>query len=101
MHTTICFCPHCYAEIYTWGSCAISLYEDICEHFAMSGGVRYVIDEVDKNINVLQVLKYLEGKGCVKSIELEDNAIAVLPSNAKCQTYLVDEYSFCFRGSHD
>jgi hypothetical protein len=109
-------CPDCLLELRDRGICAICLLEDICETYIEAGCVPILIDDYfkkdelelkDPDMPDPQVLRYLEDKGFIKSLDILSaeagfyNMVAMKPSGTLVtdNSYSRDVKYMCFNYS--
>ncbi len=92
-------CQECLDEVYAYGTLIESMYGDICQKYAETG--RAII--LSPHAGTESIIKFLEIKGFLVSIDDENGTVFVCPCGVK---YRQDDYgelyTFCSdRKKHD
>jgi hypothetical protein len=91
----VSYCPECYSRLSEYGSTAEEKFCEICEYFLIHNKPL----KIDPNVyvpsyGILEIIKFLEFKRYVVSIEVEFNILLIKPLGIQC-IRPNEEYCIC------
>lgn len=77
MHVELCYCKYCVDQLEEWGEPAKTVFETICEWYVIQ---RYAMIVFSYELNILQVVEFLEQHEFVVTTDIDEGDIAVVPA---------------------
>lgn len=93
MEILVRYCPICFYKLKEWGEMPTTVFEQICEYYALTEEVMIIEEDIHAlKGGYLMMIEFLEKKRYIITTECSDSQLAVLP-------YTIfktdDGYRFC------